>query len=338
MPDPISWLLIGICLLLSFFFSASETALACCNRFKLQIQADNGSRSAKLILKVKDKYDRALTVVLIGNDVVCVAMSAISTLLFVNYFEGTGMSDYASIISSIIITIIVYIFGDTFPKVIAQAIPDTFSKISIYPIYGLMIILWPLTSIFSGLTYLFDKLFKHKQDDDFTEEDFENIVEKVSEEGLLEDEQSDIMQSALDFADTKVKEVFTPLEKMYSIDLKNTDNDQLQNIVMNTKYSRIPVYYESYDSLKGVLVVKKYLAEYTKNPNVDINKLLTKPYYVSQNINLDDLFNGFKKHKTHLAFVVNSEHKVIGMVTMEDVLEELVSDISEPSRVKGDKK
>ena len=338
MPDPISWTLIGIFIFLSFFFSASETALACCNRFKMQIKADDGSHAAKTVLKLIDHYGRALTTVLIGNNVVAIAISSISTILFYNYLKNTGMADYASLISSAIMTFVVYIFGDALAKTIAKAIPDTFSLIAIYPTYGLMILLFPITIIFELLSKLVDKIFKQKKDEDFTEEDFENVVEKVSDEGLFEEEQSEIIQNSLDFADTKVKEVFTPIDRVYAINIKGLTHEKLGEILATTKYSRIPVYNGDYDHFIGVLHVKIYLEAFLKNENVSIRKTLVKPYYVYQNVTIDDLFNGFKKHHTHLALVTNSTKKVIGMVTMEDVLEELVSDISEPSNMKGDKK
>ena len=339
MPDPISWTLIGIFIFLHFFFSASETALACTNRFKMQIKADYGNRSAKTVLKVIEHYDRALMTVLICNNIVAIAISSLSTILFYNYLKSSGISEYASLISSIIMSFAVYIFGDALPKTIAKAIPDTLSIITVYPTYGLMFILWPITIVFELLTNLINKIFKQKKSEDFTEEDFENVVEKVSDEGLFEEEQSEIIQNSLDFADTKVKEVFTPIDKVYAINIKGLTHERLGEILASTRYSRIPVYNGTFDHFVGVLHVKIYLEAFLKNENVSIRKTLVKPYYVYQNVTIDDLFNGFKKHHTHLALVTNSTKRVIGMVTMEDVLEELVSDISEPATIsKGDKK
>ena len=127
----------------------------------MQVEAEEGKRSAKLIVKVCEKFDRALTTILVGNNIVAVAISAVSTLLFYRYFEGTGLAPYASLISSIIITIIVYVLGDTLPKTIARAIPDTISKIVIYPIYLLMIIFTPISLIFEGMVKLFEIIFKN---------------------------------------------------------------------------------------------------------------------------------------------------------------------------------
>ena len=247
------------------------------------------------------------------------------------------MDETISLISSIIISLLIYIIGDALPKTIARSIPDTVSKLFVYPIYWLMLLLFPITWAFDKLTKLIEHIFRVKEETQFDEEDFENVVEKISDEGVLEEEQSDIIQSALDFADTNVKEVLTPRNKIYALNIKEIDREKLHQIILETNYSRIPVYDEEFDNMIGVLHIKTYLSAYLRNPNVSIRRKLQKPYFVSSNIMIDDLFNGFKKHHTHIALVRDKNKKIIGMVTMEDVLEELVSDISEPSHVKGKK-
>lgn len=334
-PEPISWLIIWICIGLHFFFSASETALSCCNRFKIQVKADDGSKTAKLLLRIRDKFDRALTTVLIGSNIAAIALSSVSTVLFLNYFNAQGnMEFWVSLITSICMSFLVYLLGDALPKTIAKAIPDTISYLVTYLIYALMWILTyiiPLTIIFELLVKAIEKIFRVKGEQEFTEEDFENVVEKVSNEGLLDEEQSEIIQSALDFVDTNVKEVLTPRNKIYAIDIHGLTNEQLKNKLINVKYSRIPVYDREFDNFVGVLNVKTFFKEYYLDPHVSISSIMQKPYFVSTDIMIDDLFNGFKKNHTHLALVRENNNKVIGMVTMEDVLEELVSDISEAS-------
>lgn len=338
MPDPLSWLLIVLCLIGSFFCSASETAISGVNRFKMQIKADDGSRTAKLVLKLCDKYDRALTTVLIGNNIVAVAISSISTLLFYKYLKDSGLSnDIISLLSSIIISFVVYVLGDTFPKTIARQIPDTISMIFAWPIYFFMILVFPITILFELLSKATEKLFKVKDASVFTEEDFENVVEKVSDEGILDEEQSDIIQSALDYIDTDVKEVLTPRDKIFAISYDDLTNDKIQNIIINTNYSRIPVYDGTLDNIVGVLNIKIYFDEYVKDCHLDIRSILQKPYFILPSVKIDDLFKGFKKHHTHIAFVKDKNKRIIGMVTMEDVLEELVSDISEPTAVRSKK-
>ena len=339
MDVPLSWLIIGVCVLAHFFFSAGETALACANRFKMQVEADEGKKTARLVLHVCEKYDRALITVLIGSNIVAIVASAVSTILFYNMFSSSGLMDETiSLISSIIISLLIYILGDALPKTIARSIPDTISKAFVYPVYWLIILLFPITIVFEQFTKLIERIFRVKEETQFDEEDFENVVEKISDEGVLEEEQSDIIQSALDFADTNVKEVLTPRDKIFALDINNLDKEKLHQIIIDTNYSRIPIYEDDFDNMIGILHIKTYLSAYLRNPNVSIRRKLQKPYFVSSNIMIDDLFNGFKKHHTHIALVRDKNKKIIGMVTMDDVLEELVSDISEPSHVKKGRK
>ena len=338
MDVPLSWVIISVCVLAHFFFSAGETALACANRFKMQVEADDGKKSARLVLHVCEKYDRALITVLIGSNIVAIVASAVSTVLFYNMLSNSGLvNDTISLISSIVISLLIYILGDALPKTIARSIPDTLSKAFVYPIYWLMIILFPISFVFEKLAKLIEKIFRVKDESTFDEEDFENVVENASDEGVIEEEQGDIIQSALDFADTNVKEVLTPRNKVYALNIRDLDKEKLHQIILKTDYSRIPVYDGSFDNMIGVLHIKTYISAYLRNPNVSIRRKLQKPYFVSSKIMIDDLFNGFKKHHTHVALVRDNNKKIIGMVTMDDVLEELVSDISEPARVKGNK-
>lgn len=338
MDDPVSIssiIIIGICIIFHFFFSISETALACVNKFKMQVKADEGSHSAKVVLKVSEFYDRALTTVLIGSNIVAIAASAVSTVAFFNLFNSMGLTNETiPLISSLIITFLIYFLGDSLPKTIAKAIPDTVSQIVAYPIYFFMIILFPVSFLLECLVKLFEKIFKVKKEEEFDQEDFENIVEKVSDEGVIEEEQEEIIQAALDFVDTNVKEVFTPRNKIQAIDIKDLRYDVINELLETSTYSRIPVYSGSLDKIVGVLVIKNYLDEYMKDSHVDLRGILQKPYFVPSSIMIDDLFNGFKKYRTHIAFVRSKNKKIIGMVTMDDVLEELVSDISSERKIK----
>ena len=333
MPDYISWILIGLCLLGHFFFSASETALACCNRFRMNVLAEEGSKSARLVNKVVEKFDRALTTILIGNNIFAVAISAIATLLFYNFLVGTDLENYVSIISSIIFTFIVYIFADTLPKTIAKAIPDTLSLAFIYPIYWFTIILFPITITFEGAMHLIEKIFRVKDDQAFTQEDFENVVDQIEEEGIIDEENSEIIRSAFEFIETPLKDVITYKNKMFCLNIDELDIDKLITVIKETTYSRIPIYKGDDNNFIGILHVKSFVELYLEDPNKPIEKYLQKPFFVPSDIDLMDLLDGFKKSYTHLA-LVKKDDKVIGMVTLEDVLEVLVEDISEPNRIK----
>ena len=331
MDVPLSWVIISVCVLAHFFFSAAETALACANRFKMQVEADEGKKTAKLVLHVCEKYDRALITVLIGSNIVSIVATVICTYNLLAPYAN----DIITLLGSFALSLVVYIIGDALPKTIARSIPDTLSKVLVYPTFALMMVLYPITLLFELMTRGIEKAFKVKEDVTFDEEDFENVVEKVSDEGVLEEEQSDIIQSALEFADTNVKEVLTPKNKIFALNIRELDREKLHDVIIKTNYSRIPIYDGNTDNIIGVLHVKTYLSAYLRNPNVSIKSKLQKPYFVSSNIMIDDLFNGFKKHHTHIAIVRDKNKQVVGMVTMDDVLEELVSDISEPTSVKG---
>lgn len=333
MADPsILWIIIIILLFLHFFFAGAETAFACCNKFKMQVKADEGSKTAKLLLRILDKYDRALTVVLIGNNIVAIAISTLSTFLFIYYLGGTGLEEYTiSLISSIIMTFIVYMFGDTLPKTIARAIPDTMSLIFTYPTIFLMVVLFPISWLFESAIKLFEKVFRIKSQEEFTEDDLEDVIDKASEEEMIDEDQAEIIQSTIDYLDTSVKEVLTPRSKIFALNIRELNHEKLQEIIINTKYSRIPIYDKVFDNVIGVLIVKTYFEEYEKDPHLSIRSILERPYFVNRQVMIDDLFKGFRKHRTHIALVRDDHQKIVGMVTMEDILEEIVSGIAEPT-------
>ena len=341
MDDPISWLIISIvCILISFFSSTCETAIGLVNRFKFQVKADDGKKTAGIVLRICNHYDRTISTVLITHNLASVVLSTVGTITFYFFLRNvTDAEPYVPLISSIAVTFVIYILGDILPKTIAKKIPDTITTIFAWPLYIILILLTPISILFELFAKAIDKIFKTSQEEEFTEEDFEDVIEQQTseEEGVLEEEQGDIIQSALEFEDTNVKEVLTPKEKMFALNIRGLTHESLQAILLNCKYSRIPIYDTEFDNFIGVLHIKTYLTQYLENPNKSIRKMLQKPYFVSGNIMIDDLFNGFKKHHTHLAIVRNREKKVIGMVTMEDVLEEIVEDISEPTthKVRG---
>ena len=336
--DPLSWIIIGVCVFLHFFFSASETALVSANKFKFQVKADAGSKTSKLVLKVCDDYDRILSALLIGGNIVAILASTVSTVAFYNLFIEIGFSTtYVSLISSVIISLLIYIFGDALAKTIAKSIPDTISRIFVYPVYVFSILFFPLSWCFDRLAMAFDKLFKVKEEESITADQFEDVIDDVTDEGVLEEETGEIIQSALEFADTNVKEVLTPREKIFALDINGLSSDKLFDVLENTSFSRIPIYKHTIDNIIGVLHVKIFFKQYMQKKDIRISKTLQKPYFVSSKIMIDDLFNGFKKKKTHIAFVRDNKMRVIGMVTMDDVLEELVGNIGETESKGGNK-
>jgi len=329
LDDPLSWLYIAIVIILIFlagYFSMSETAFSCFNKYRFEVQKENGSRTAKAVLKVANNFDRTLVTVLIAINGINVALSYLVTMLFVNNLPWDHT--LLSLLSSVILTLVVYLFGETIPKQIARKIPNTVVKICVYPLQVVIWILYPVSLIFRGVTFAAKKLFRSEKAVELTEEDFTSVVETNEKHGLLEENESNIIQASFDFADTSVKEVLTPKRDIYELDLKGLSAHQLAQKICASKYSRIPLYYEKEDNIIGILIVKNFLAAYLKNPHLEIKNYLQKPYIVSPSIRMDDMVDGFRSHHTQIALVYQG-NSLIGMVTMEDVLEELVGPISE---------
>lgn len=337
MSDPWSWAIIVLLVFLSFFFSLSETALAACNMYKMQAEAENGNHFAKMVVKVNKNFDSALTAVLIGNNIAAVGISTIATLLFYNILKGTSLEEHVVLISTSIMALVVYILGDALPKTIANLIPDTVSKMVAYPIRVLTFILWPISIIFSGLVKLIQKMFKVKEESSITTEDIELAVDHIEDIGSLDEEQIDIISSALEFTDTTVKQVYTPKSKMVAFDINGLTAKEVANTIASTNFSRFPIYQDDINNIVGTIVAKSFFRSYLKNPNVSIKKIMQKPFIVSTGVSLPELMDGFKKERTHLAVVQSKTHQTIGIITMEDVLEELVEDIAEPKSNKGNK-
>ena len=332
MDDPLSWLYIAIIIVLivfSAFCSSTETAFACLNKFKIRVLADDGNKKAKLILKTYERFDRTLIMSLLGYNISSVVISTVSAILFFKIFSGILEDTWVSLISTAIMTVLVYIFCDMVPKMVARAMPEKVAANNVYIANALYYALFPLIYLFNLITKGVSKLFKGQVDNMMTEEDFTNVVEDLERKDLIEDNESDIIFASLDFTDTSVKEVLTKRNKIFYIDIKGLSKDKLNEAILSTQFTRIPVCYGSIDKIIGILHVKTYIQEYLRNPNFPVLSSLQKPYYVSTKIKLDDMLEGFKKNHTHIA-LVKSDDKVVGLITMEDVLEELVGKIAEP--------
>ena len=322
--------LILIFIILSAFFSLTETAFSSVNKYRLEAMADEGSRSAGLALWIAKKFDLALNTILIGNNAVNVFLSYLSTYLFLKATPGLDET-LGSLIISIIVTLVVYVFGETLPKQIGKRIPNKLARIVSFPLAFFLIVFFPLTIVFVGLSALAKKVFSKKAEPELTEEDVNAVLYDNEEHGVIEENETDIIQNSFDFADTSVKEVLTPKEKMYTINLKGITNDKLAEMVLKIPYSRIPVYYENPDKIIGVLLVKSYLADYLKDKRCSIIRSIEKPYIVSPNIMMDDMVEGFRNRHTQVALVYK-EKTLLGMITTEDVLEELVGPINEKNQ------
>lgn len=322
----------------SAFFSMAECALSYASKIKLRVLADEGKKGANLVLKCLDNFDNFIITGLIGNNVVNIFFSVLTTslctVLLTDIVDPKNLSQYTVIISTLFATILVFFFGEIIPKSFGKAFPTIISRICIYPLCGLNIILFPFVMFFRGLLWLVKKIFKAKEEQIILdEEDFQDIVDSIEEQGLIEKEESEIIQSAVEFDDMKVKQVMCPKENIVAYDIdKKLTKDQLIDYILDNPYTRIPVYKDDLNHIVGILHTQKLLKALMLKDNYNLEALLVEPIFVRPNVHIDTIFEEFKKKRTHMAVVQDKEGNTLGIVTMEDVLEELVGgldDISE---------
>jgi len=332
MPDePITRIILVIILiLLGAFFGSSETAFTNADRIRLKVKADNNNRSAKLALWITRNIDNTIVTLLVLNALLQTIMSTLATIYFVSLLGESG-----SFVATIAVAAVIFILCDSIPKTIAHAIPETMAMINAYFASVLVVLLYPITIIFYGFYLLLKKVFRFKEDTQITEQDFSNVIESAEEKGQIDADASDIILSSLEFGDTIVRDVLTQRQNIIALDINQLTTKKLNEFLLKSAYSRIPIYKGTIDNIIGVIVVREYIKAYVKNQKLNIKRVLNKPYFVSSKANLDEIIEGFRVNTTHVAFVRDNKNTLLGMVTMEDVLEELVGQIAEPiSRLK----
>jgi CBS domain containing-hemolysin-like protein len=334
MPPALIWIIIIILVLFGAFFSASETSMTSANRIRLKVQADEGSKGAALAVRLIDQFPKAMVTTVVGINIVTVFISSLATFLFVQLFgEGLG-----SLIATITGTLIVYLFCDTFPKAFARSMPNEMIIVTAYILRFFFIFLFPLVFIFQGVSWILKKVIKVGEEPALTDEDFTNILEVAEEKGHIDETNNDLIQSAMDFSETAVKDVFTPREKIFGLNLTGATTESINKTLLETNFSRLPVYRDDLDHIIGIIHIRTYFKLLKNNPNLDISTVVVKPYFVSIKVTIDELYEGFCKYKTHIAIVTDKNDKVVGMVTMEDALEEIVGKINESLPKNGDVK
>lgn len=331
---PFPYIVIGCLLLLSAFFAASESAYASCNKHRIITLADDGNKRAKVALKILNRFDSTIISSLIFINICHIGLSVLATVLLVNLYGSV----IGPVLSTVLTTLIVFLFCEVIPKNIATVNADTASLNISFIFYFFKIICFPISIIFSSLLKGTKKAFNMEEDEDeFDEDDFQDVVEKVEEEGIIDEDESDIIKAAIDFGDTKVKEVLTPRNKIVALNIKDCTDEYLKDFITSTTYSRIPVYKGSLDNVIGVLHIRSYLKNLVINNDSKIEDALKPVLYVSPSAKIDDIFKGLSEKQTHIA-LVREKDRVIGMVTMKDILEELVEDIEDKNDTqRGDK-
>ena len=320
------WIILGIiaCLALSAFFSASEMAYSSCNSVRLENMSEDGSKRAGVALKITERFNDALSAILIGNNLVNIAASSLASVLVILLTN----SDRYTWLSTLLLSILVIVFGETIPKITAKKNANRVSLRNAYIIRGLMIILFPLIWIVVLLVRLFTFWMKADEEEAPEEavEELQSIIEIAEDEAVLDEDQSELVQAAIDFSDISASEVMTARVDVQAIDIDD-DWDEILQQIEEAPFSRLPFYENSIDNIIGVLYLNHFLKALTDDGRVDIRKLLMKPCFVYKTMKLPAVLQELRKARQHMAVVADEYGGVLGVVTMEDVLETIVGDI-----------
>lgn len=313
--------IIAVLILLSAFFSGVETAFSFANTIRLKSLADNGNKRAKNALWVCDNFDKALTAILIGNNVVNLGCSSLATILCIDLFKN-----YGAAIATGATTLLVLTFGEVIPKCIGKEKSDGIVLHTGLLLKVLTYILTPLVVLFTGLKTLVMKIGHIKKSSpSVTEDELKYIIETIEEEGILEEQESEMVQSALEFDEKTAQEILTPRVDVTVIDIDDS-KEEIHDLIIRERYSRIPVYEGDIDNIIGILHTRDYL-EKAIDGEADIRDLLIPAHFIYKNQKLSDILNDFRANKLHIAIVTDEYGGFLGIVTMEDLLEEIVGDI-----------
>lgn len=320
-PNTISIITIILLIAASAFFSATETAFSSLNKIRLKNYVNTGDKRAQRALKIANDFDRAISTILIGNNIVNIASASIGTILFTTIFGASGVG-----ISTVVMTVVVLIFGEVLPKSIAKENPEKFALTVSGIIEFLMVILYPFTWVLKKIKQIFTSRIKTQSHPTVTEQELKYIIEEIEDEGVLDEHESELMQSALDFNDITVSEILTPRVDVVAVEL-NEDPEVIKNIIFNEGYSRLPVYDKTIDNIVGVLNEKDFIKAYLYNKDVNIESLMQKTIYVPPKKLIAELLKEIQREKMHLAIVTDQYGGTLGIISLEDIIEELVGEI-----------
>ena len=329
-----TWLTYLIALLIlvavSGFFSGSENAYSSASDLRLRrCWTEDRNQKARRALWISERYDRALTSILIGNNLVNLASSTIATQLFILLLADTGrMSENsAAAISTAAITVFVLIFGEIVPKITASNHPERMAMKVSWPLRGIMILLTPLVSLVMKILGGISKSWTVPEDEDeVTEDDISEMIDTVEDEGVIDEDTSELLQSALDFPDIAVYEIITPRVDMTAIDIDDSP-EEIMEVIEKSTYSRIPVYEDSIDNIIGILHLNSFLKAVCASDRFDLRKYLLPVVYLHKTTILPQALRELREKKLHMAIVTDEYGGTMGLVTMEDILEQLVGDI-----------
>lgn len=310
-----SIMLLVAMILFSAYFSATETAFSSLNRIKLKNEAQKGDKRAQKTVDICEKYDKLLSTILIGNNIVNILSTSVATALFVFYFPKNGVT-----ISSAVMTVIVLIFGEITPKSIAKEMPEEFAKFSTPLISFLMVILSPLNFVFSLLKNMIKRMFNIKGDNAITDQELLTMVEEAKNDGGIAEEEGHLLISAIEFYDLDVSDILTPRVDVVAVDVEDS-RDSIKSAFRASGFSRLPVYRDTVDNIIGIINEKDF--HYAE----DINEIIHPAVFVLENMKISKVMALLKHKKSHLAVVTDEYGGTVGVVSLEDILEELVGEI-----------
>lgn len=315
-------IVIIILIAISAFCSCSETVYSCASTVRLKKWAEEGNKKAKRALGIVNNYDKTLTAILILNNIVNLSCSALATLLFLNISPN-----YGAALSTGVITLLVLTFGEIIPKCFGKEKCDKLA-LSISGILNVMtIVLTPLIFLFLQIKKLALKLFSIKGDDPtVTEDELKYIVEEIEEQGILEKQESEMVRSVLDFDETTVIEVLTPRVDVIALNIDDSQ-DKIMKVIKKHRFSRIPVYKDTIDNIVGILHTWDYLGALASSKKVNLKDHISPAQFIFQTQNLSSVLTEFRKKRLHMAVVTDEYGGTLGIVTMEDLLEEIVGEI-----------
>ncbi len=315
-------IVIGLLILCSSFFSCIETAFSCVSTARLKNEESKGNKKAKNALFITENFDKALTTILIGNNVVNLGCSSLATVLCMNIFQN-----FAAAISTGLTTLLVLIFGEIIPKCIGKEKSEAVALNTAIILKGLMIVLTPLSFLFIAIKTGALKLLNIRNDSPtVTEDELKYIIEHSENEGVLEEEESEMVQSALEFDEKSAFEVLTPRVDMLALDIDD-DFETNKNKILTERYSRVPVYKENLDNILGILYTRDYLEELIDGKTPDIKLLINDAFFTYKSRKLSALMNDLRKNQVNMAIVTDEYGGTLGIVTMEDLIEEIVGEI-----------
>ena len=323
--DPASCILYCFFLFCSAYCASAETAFTAVSKVRLRTMADKGNKRAKKALWVCDRFDKTLTTILIGNNVFHAACASLSALLVMRQFDEEFV-----LYGTLITTLIVYLFAEMIPKSVAKARSEEIALLFAGSMVFFVKLLTPVSALFAGISRILSKIFSSGETHTVTEEDLINIIETIEDEGVLEPQQQELLNSAMEFREKKAADVMIPIEYVISVS-STMPLKQLAELVKVSPYSRLPVYEGRPDNIVGILPVNLFLSHYVAEKPIILRKMLLKPYVFDSQTEISVLLQRMRLNKLHMVFLTDEAKNKVGIITMEDLLEELVGDIQDES-------